>query len=120
MTTPESSPERPGIIDQVADLLEMAATWLRQEVKEVVRTKVVLPLQRLGLTLAAAQAAGCLMVIGLFWIEVAVIILSGVFFHDTVGMSWPAAYGTVFLIIGVVAAIGSAIFIAIKTRWVQK
>ncbi|GAB4279505.1 MAG: hypothetical protein Kow0056_12750 [Coriobacteriia bacterium] len=113
------SDARPDVIEQVADLLESAATWLRQEVREIVRTKVILPLQRLGLTLAAAQAAGCLMVVGLLWIEVAAVILVGVWFHGR-GLSWPAAYGVTFMIIGGVAVIGSAVFIAIKTRWMQK
>jgi hypothetical protein len=119
MAEPDGGRDKPDIIDQVADLLEMAADWLRQEVKDIVRKKVVLPLQQLGLTLAAAQAAGCLMIVGLLWVEVAVIILAGVWFHDR-GLSWPAAYGVTFLVIGGVAVILSAVFIAIKTRWKQK
>ena len=47
------------------------------------------------------------------------IMLAGVFFHNTVGMGWVAAYATVFLIMGAVAAIASAVFIAIKSRWKQ-
>ena len=119
MATPETGPERDTVIDQIADLLETAAAWLRQEVKEIVRTKVVLPLQRLGLTLAAAQAAGCLMVVGLFWLEVGAIMLVGVWFHS-LGASWPAAYAYTFMSIGAVATILSAAFIAIKTRFKQK
>ena len=119
MTTPETGPERKTVIDLIADLLQMASDWFRQEVKETMRTKVVLPLQRLGLTLAAAQAAGCLMVVGLLFIEVGAVIMLGVWLHSA-GLSWPAAYGTTFLIIGTVAAIGAAVFIAIKMRWMQK
>jgi hypothetical protein len=119
MPAPQSGDERPSIIDQVADLLEMAATWLRQEVKEIVRSKVVLPLQQLGLTLAAAQAAGCLMTVGLIFLEVGAVIMIGVWFHS-LGLNWAAAYGVTFMAMGAIAAILSAVFIAMKTRWKQK
>ena len=119
MVTPEEGPERKTLIDLVADLLQMASDWFRQEVKETMRTKVVLPLQRLGLTLAAAQAAGCLMVVGLIFIEVGAVIMIGVWLHSA-GLSWPAAYGVTFLIIGAVAAIGAAAFTGFKMRWMQK
>ena len=108
---PEEEAEEPKtVIDEVADLLQMASDWVRQEARDIVRTKVVLPLQRLGLTLASAQAAGCLLVIGLIFIEVAGVMFLG----NWLGYDWA------FLIIGGTAVVGSAIFLAIKIRLVQK
>jgi len=56
------------IIDSIADLLQTATDWVRQEAEAVVREKIVLPIQKLGLTLASASAAGCLAVVGLIFI----------------------------------------------------
>jgi len=110
MPDPDKGPERPTIINEVADLLQMASDWVRQEAESVVKKKIVLPLQRLGLTLAAAQAAGCLMVVGLLFIEVGMVMLMG---------EW-LGYPVTFLIIGGVAVLGSAIFLGIKIRLKQK
>lgn len=110
MATPETDQERKDIVDLAADLLQMASDWLRQEVKQIVRTRVVLPLQRLGLTLASAQAAGCLMVVGLLFIEVAGVMFLG----EWLGYRWA------FLIIGGTAVLTSTVFIAIKMRLMQK
>jgi hypothetical protein len=114
--TPGPADERPSVIDQVADLLQMASDWVRQEAEEVVHDKLVIPMQRLGLTLASAYAAGCLLVLGLFWIEIAAIMFLGVWLHAA-GLEWVAAYATAFLIIGGVMAIASAIFLAIRLRF---
>ncbi len=110
METPETGPERGGVIDQVADLLQTASDWLRQEARETVRTKVVLPLQRLGLTLVAAQAAGCLMVVGVLFLEVAGVMLLG---------EW-LGYSVAFLIIGGTTLLGAAALLGIKMRLMQK
>ena len=110
MPAPEPSPEHPTIIDQFADLLQTASAWVRQEVGDVVRKKVVLPLQRLGLTVASAQAAGCLLVVGMIFIEVGAIMLMG---------EW-LGYPVTFLIIGGTAVLGSIVFLAIKMRLMQK
>jgi hypothetical protein len=119
-TTPRAEPapgdERPSVIDQVADLLQLASDWVRQEAQGVVHDKLVIPMQRLGLTLASAYAAGCLLVLGLFWIEIAAIMLLGYWLH-TAGMQWVAAYATAFMIIGGIAVLAAAIFLAIKMRY---
>ena len=113
---PEPTDERPTVIDQTADLLQMASDWVRQEAQSVVHDKLVIPMQRLGLTLASAYAAGCLLVLGLFWIEIASIMLLGYWLH-TAGMQWVAAYATAFMIIGGVFVLAAAIFLAIKMRY---
>jgi hypothetical protein len=98
------------IIDSLLDLLETARDWLQQEAEATVRTKIVLPIQRLGLTLASAAAAAALLVMALFVLAVAALI----FFGNLIG------YDLTLLIIGVVLLIGSSIFLAIKVRSIQK
>lgn len=65
------------LVEQAADLLQMGADWLRQEAEGVVREKVVLPLQRLGLTRAAAAAAAALFVAGVLVVAVGVLLRLG-------------------------------------------
>jgi len=99
-----------AIIDSLADLLQTASDWVRQEAEAVVREKVVLPIQRLGLTLASAAAAACLAVVGLIFIAVALyLVLAGAVGH-------PAALA----IIGGVYLIASIVFVVIKVRLMQK
>jgi len=99
-----------GIIDAVADLLQSAADWVRQEAETVVREKIVLPIQKLGLTLASASAAGCLLVVGLIFIAVALYLVLA---------SWLTHPGALALI-GGVYVLASAVFIVIKVRSMQK
>ena len=115
MTASGSTPEAPksgleAIIDAVADLLQTAVDWLRQEAAAVVREKVVQPIQRLGLTLASASAAAALMVLGLTFIAVALFLLLAEW------LGYPGA----LLLIGGVYVIASAVFIVIKVRLMQK
>jgi hypothetical protein len=99
-----------GIIDAVADLLQTAVDWLRQEAAAVVREKVVLPIQRLGLTLASAAAAAALLVVGLIFLAVAGFLVLA----DFVG--YPGALA----IIGGVYILVSIVFLVIKVRSIQK
>lgn len=99
-----------AIIDSVADLLQTATDWVRQEAESVVREKIVAPIQRLGLTLASASAAGCLAVVGLIFIAVALFLLLAEW------LTYPGA----LLAIGAVYLIGSIIFVIIKVRLMQK
>lgn len=115
MVESSPSPEAPrsgfeGVIDAVADLLQTAVDWLRQEAASVVREKVVLPIQRLGLTLASALAAGALLVIGLIFVAVALFLLLA---------EW-VGYPGALLIIGGVYLIASAVFLVIKVRSIQR
>ncbi len=98
------------VLDALVDLLETARDWLRQEAEETVREKVVLPLQRLGLTVASAVAAAFLLVVGLIFVAVAAVIALG----GLIG------YGWTFFAIGMVYLIGSAVFLAIKVRSMQR
>ena len=115
MAEPGQTPEGPksgleGIIDAIADLLQMASDWVRQEAASVVREKIVLPIQQLGLTLASASAAGCLLVVGLIFIAVALFLILASY------VGYPGA----LLIIGGVYLIASLVFLVIKVRSVQK
>lgn len=99
-----------GIIDAVADLLQTAVDWLRQEAASVVREKIVLPIQKLGLTLASALAAAALLAVGLTFIAVAAFLVLA----DLVG--YPGALA----IIGGTYVLASLIFLVIKVRLMQK
>lgn len=99
-----------AIIDAVADLLQTAVDWLRQEAAAVVHDKIVLPVQRLGLTLASATAAAVLLVVGLMFLAVAGFLVLA----DFVG--YPGALA----IIGGAYVLVSAVFLVIKVRSIQK
>lgn len=108
-------PERPPnayerIVEQAADLLQMASDWLRQEAESTVREKVVLPLQRLGLTFAAAVAAGTLFVTGILLIVVGLLVFLGglIGWHVTL---W---------ILGAMLVVCSGIALAVMYRKVQR
>jgi len=112
---PTAQPEKKDdflarILDAVVDLLETARDWVQQEAEATVREKVVLPIQRLGLTLASAAAAAGLLVIALIFIAVAAVIFLG----SRIG------YDLTFLIIGSTFLLGSVIFLVIKVRSIQK
>jgi hypothetical protein len=109
-TAPKRDDFLERILDSVVDLLETARDWVRQEAEATVREKIVLPLQRLGLTLASAAAAAVLLVIALIFIAVAAVIALG----GVIG------YGWTFFAIGMTFLIGSAVFLAIKVRSMQK
>jgi hypothetical protein len=115
MATTDQKPAGPktgveGIIEAVADLLQTASDWVRQEAETVVREKIVLPIQKLGLTLASASAAGCLLVVGLIFIAVAL------FLWLAAWLTYPGALA----LIGGVYVLLSLVFIVIKVRSMQK
>jgi len=99
-----------AVIDAVADLLQTAVDWLRQEAAALVQDKIVAPVQRLGLTLASASAAAALLALGLTFISVALFLLLA---------QW-VGYPGALLIIGGVLVLGSAVFLVIKVRLMQK
>lgn len=98
------------IIEGVADLLQSAADWVRQEAGDIVREKIVLPLQRLGITVASASAAGCLVVLGITAISIAA------FLYLAQWLTYPGA----LLAIGAVLLLGAAVFLIIKARSMQR
>lgn len=104
------APRRPGIIDAAADFLQTAADWLRQEAGDIVRERVILPIQKLGLTLAAASAAGCLAVLGLAFVAVALFMYLGT------AIGYPGA----LLLVGGVLLAGSVAFTVMKMRNIQR
>jgi hypothetical protein len=74
------------------------------------REKVVKPLQTLGLTIASASASGCMLVVGLLFIAVALFMWLG---------AW-LGYPLAFFIVGSVYLIVSGIFLFMKVRLMQK
>jgi hypothetical protein len=112
--SPTEQPKRDDflarLLDSLVDLLETARDWVQQEAEATVREKIVLPLQRLGLTLASAVAAATLLVIALIFIAVAAVIALG----NLIGYAWT------FFAIGMTFLIGSVIFFVIKVRSMQK
>jgi hypothetical protein len=97
------------ILDQLLDLLQTARDWIQQEAESTVRTRIVPPLQKVGIAIASAFAAATLMVIGLIFIAVAAM----VYLSQLLGV--PLA----FLIVGAVYLIGAAIFTVLKVRKMQ-
>ena len=105
-----AAPKRESLVDAFADLLQMAVNWLRAEASDIVRDKLVLPVQQLGMTLASAIAAAILLVIGLCLIFVAVLMLLAKW------LTWPGAFG----LVGALILIAAGVFTALKVRSIQK
>jgi uncharacterized membrane protein YkgB len=98
------------ILDQLLDLVQTARDWIQQEAEATVKEKIVPPLQKVGLAIAAAFGAASMLVIGLILVAVAAI----VYLSQLLGV--PLA----FFIIGVVYLVGAAIFTAVKVRSMQR
>jgi hypothetical protein len=104
-----SVPERETVIDAVADLLQMLVNWLRQEAAGIMRDKVVLPGQQLGMVVAFAMAAAALLVIGLCFLFVAfLMVLAG-------WIGWPAALA----VVGAAILAGAGVLTYLKMRSIQ-
>ncbi|MCL4078231.1 hypothetical protein MX659_01210 [Coriobacteriia bacterium Es71-Z0120] len=99
-----------SIIDAVADLLQVVVDWLRQEAEATVREKVVVPLQRLGLTLASALAAALLAAFGLILLGIAAFIALGE------RITYPGALA----LVGGVYLLGASAFLVVKARTMQR
>lgn len=102
--------ETQSIVDAVGDLLELVVNWIRQEAQAVVHDKLVMPLQRLGLTVAAAAAAALLALLGLCFVSVAVLLLLA---------QWLGWIGALALV-GIVLLGGSVAFTVVKVRSMQR
>jgi len=103
-------PEDRTVYDAVADFLQTLVDWLRQEAEALVREKVVLPLQKLGLTIASAIAAATLLVFGVCLIAVGLLLLLAQW------LTWPGA----LLAIGGSLVLGSVAFTVIKMKNLQR
>lgn len=104
----EAKPE--SLADAIADLLQMAVNYLRQETAGVMRDKIVLPGQQLGKMVAFALAASFLLALGLGFVAVALLLLLAQY------LTWPGALG----LIGGVLLVGAAVLTALKVRSTQK
>ncbi|TLM78944.1 MAG: hypothetical protein FDZ70_03265 [Actinobacteria bacterium] len=98
------------IVEQAADLLQMGSDWLRQEAESTVREKVVLPLQRLGLTVAAAATAGTLFVMGVLLVLIGLLVFLGRI------IGWDVT----LWILGAVLIVGSGIVLGVMYGKVQR
>jgi hypothetical protein len=103
-------PERENLVDAIADLLQMLVNWLRQEAAGIMRDKVVLPGQQLGMLIAFALAAAILLVIGLCFLFVAFLMVLARF------IGWPGA----FALVGVVILIVAGVLSYLKVRSIQQ
>ena len=101
---------RNPIIDAIADLMQTAVDWLRQEAKATVREKVVPPLQQVGILIGAAIGAASAMVIGIVFIAVSLVMFLG---------GW-IGYPFAFLAIGAVYLLVALVFTIIKVRKMQR
>jgi hypothetical protein len=109
-TPPATDPAERTLIDSIADLLQVIVDWLRQEAETTVKNKVVLPLQRLGLTMFMAQAAISLVLLG------AVFIAVGFLIQLAQWVGWPAA----LWIVGGSLVLVAAILAFISGKWWQR
>ncbi|HET6499001.1 MAG TPA: phage holin family protein [Coriobacteriia bacterium] len=108
-TARAAAPAERTVIDAVADLLQTVVDWLRQEAEALVREKVARPIQKAGLAVAAALAAGVLLAFGLCFIATGLLLLLAEW------LTWPGA----LLAIGGVLVLGSAGFAVVKVRSLQ-
>lgn len=108
--TSSAGPKERTVIDAAADLLQTVVDWLRQEAEGVVREKIVPPIQQLGLTIASAQIAASLAILGIAFIAVGLFMLLG----NAIG------YPYALLVVGGVLVIAAVVFTAIKMRLMQK
>ncbi len=106
----EPGPQRESLVDAIADLLQMFSNWVRAEAADIAHDKFVLPVQQLGLTLASASAAGCLVVVGLQFIFVAILLILAQW------LGWPGA----LLLLGGLILAGAGVFTFIKMRSIQR
>lgn len=103
------APRNP-IIDAIADLMQTAVDWLRQEAEAVVRDKVVPPLQQVGVMIGAAIGAASTMVIGLIFVAVSLVMFLG---------QW-IGYPFAFLAIGAAYLLVALAFTVLKVRKMQR
>jgi hypothetical protein len=106
----ESAEQRgQSLTDSIADLLQMAVNYLRQETAGVMRDKVVLPGQQLGKMVAFALAASFLLALGLAFLAVAALLMLAGW------LTWPGALA----LIGGILVIGAGTLTALKVRSTQ-
>ncbi|MBI5230687.1 MAG: phage holin family protein [Coriobacteriales bacterium] len=105
----KTPPERTPLIDAVSDLAQSAVDYARTQAEDLMRDKIALPLQKLGLTLASGTAAGCLFVLGIGFISVGLLI----------GLAQLITWVGALCLIGAILCIGAGIFTYIKVRSMQ-
>ena len=105
-----SAPPKPeSLVDAIADLMQMAVNYLRQETAGVMRDKVVLPGQQLGQLIAFALAAAGVLFLSIGFIAVAFLLVLAQY------MGWPGA----LLFVGLILLLGAGLFTYFKVRSIQ-
>jgi len=108
---PEEKPTGPKVVsdetvDAVGDLVQMFVDYVRQQADDIMQSKVVGPLQTLGISISTISAAGCLFVLGVLWLAVGAFVALGMW------LGWAIAC----VIIGVVLVIMSLVLYVISRR----
>jgi tetrahydromethanopterin S-methyltransferase subunit G len=101
---------RSPVIDAIADLMQTAVDWLRQEAEATVREKVVPPLQQVGIMIGAAIGASSAMVIGIIFVAVSLVMFVG---------GW-IGYPFAFLAIGAAYLLVALVFTVVKVTKMQR
>lgn len=102
-------PEGGSLIDEATGLIETAVTYVRQEANDIVREKVVQPIQSAGATVGLAIGVGLVLALGVGYVSVGALILLAQW------LTWP---GALFLIGGILI-VGSAGIAYFRSRKMQ-
>lgn len=100
------APKRPGVIDALADFVQMFVDYVRQETGDLVHDKAVVPLQKAGQVVAFALAAAFVLSLGVGFLSVGALLVLAHW------LGWP---GALFLVGGVLVVLAAG-FTYAKTK----
>lgn len=100
----------PNLIDSATDLIGTVVSYARQETGDLVHDKVVIPGQKVGVTIGLAITIGILVATG------ALFIATGVLLVLANWLGWPGA----LFAVGGVLVVASIITVVIRSRSVQR
>lgn len=93
-------------VDAVGDLVQMFVDYVRQQADDIVQTKVVGPLQTLGIAISTLSLAGCMLIFGLLWLSVGAFVALGMW------LGWAIAC----VIVGGIYVLLALVFYVISRR----
>lgn len=102
--------KRPGVADALADFVQLFVDYVRQETGDLVKDKVVSPVQKAGQVVAFALAAAMVLALGVGFVAVGLLLLLAQW------LTWP---GALFLIGGVLL-VAAGLFTFLKMKKVQR
>lgn len=106
----DAGTKRPGVADALADFVQLFVDYVRQETGDLVKDKVVSPVQKAGQVVAFALAAAMVLALGIGFIAVGLLLVLANL------LTWP---GALFLIGGVLV-LGAGLLTFLKTKKVQR